>query len=157
MRTLVFFVLFGSTLALAKDKPQYSYQDGVLLSFRMQPTGSECTNNDETSGTVNANTDSNGDTSGRVSTNTTGTASCRDTERALYTIKSGGSTYLLTPDHSTGANLGMALFPLAGVFTRNSSLAYQLPGTQIKLRSDGKHFFVKVGKRESMYSIVEFR
>jgi hypothetical protein len=43
------------------------------------------------------------------------------------------------------------------VFTKNSSLAYQLPGTQIKLRSDGKHFFVKVGKRESMYSIVEFR
>ena len=154
MRAWLLLALLGSAPVFAKDKPQYSYQDGVLQAFRMQTTGNKCTGTADTSGTVSANTDSSGDTRGTVNATTNGSASCRDTERPLYTIKSGENTYVLTPDHNTGTNIGVAMFPLAGVLTKNSSLAYQPPGTAVKLRSDGNHFFVKVGKKESMYSVV---
>ena len=36
-------------------------------------------------------------------------------------------------------------------------LMFQPPQTPIKLRSDGRHFFVKLGDRESMYSVAESR
>jgi acid stress-induced BolA-like protein IbaG/YrbA len=39
----------------------------------------------------------------------------------------------------------------------NSVLANRLPGTVILLRGDGKHYFVKIGNRESMYAAVAVR
>ncbi len=41
--------------------------------------------------------------------------------------------------------------------TKNSVLANRLPGTVILLRGDGKHYFVKIGNRESMYAAVAVR
>src|ERR1700753_853690 len=100
MRVLV--LCFLLTLpAAGKDRPQYTYQDGVLQSFRTEHTGTTCSHTSDTSGAVNANTDDSGNTSGTINATTTGSTSCADTERALYTIKSGDNTFVLTPDRGT--------------------------------------------------------
>jgi hypothetical protein len=43
------------------------------------------------------------------------------------------------------------------VFAKNSVLANRLPGTALLLRGDGKHYFIKIGDRESMYATVAVR
>ena len=69
----------------------------------------------------------------------------------VYTVKSGGATYILTPrgdrDESKGGLLTRALIA-------HSVLDQQPPRTPIKIRSDGRHFFVKIGDRESEYSVA---
>jgi hypothetical protein len=42
-------------------------------------------------------------------------------------------------------------------FAKSSVLALRLPGTALLLRGDGKHYYVKIGDRESMYSAVAVR
>jgi hypothetical protein len=68
----------------------------------------------------------------------------------VFKIESGGATYILTPrgdpDASKGGLLTRALIP-------HSVLANLPPQTPIKIRSDGRHFFVKIGDRESEYSV----
>jgi hypothetical protein len=141
--------------AAGKDKPQYTYQDGVLQSFRTEQTGTQCSHSSDSSGTVNANTDDNGNTNGTVNATTTGSTSCKDTERALYTVKSGDNTFVLTPDRGTGAKAGAVLsMGWSTAFGKNSVLANRLPGTALLLRGDGKHYYVKIGNRESMYAAV---
>jgi hypothetical protein len=56
MRALVLFFLL-TLPAARKDRPQYTYQDGVLQSFRTEQTGTRCSQSSDTYGTVNANTD----------------------------------------------------------------------------------------------------
>jgi hypothetical protein len=68
---------------------------------------------------------------------TTGSSSCEDTERALYTVKSGDNTFVLTPDRGTGAKAGALLsMGWSTVFAKNSVLANRLPGTVLLLRGD---------------------
>jgi hypothetical protein len=158
MKALIALVLLGSAVAFAKDKPQYTYQDGVLQSFRTEQTGTQCSHSSDTSGTVNARTDDYGNTRGTVDATTTGSTSCKDTERALYTVKSGDNTFVLTPDHGAGAKAGQMLsLGWSTAFTKNSVLANRLPGTVLLLRGDGKHYYVKIGTRESMYAAVAVR
>lgn len=154
MRALV--LCFLLTLpAAGKDRPRYTYQDGVLESFRTEHTGTQCSHTSDTSGTVNANTDSDGDTNGTVNATTIGSTSCADTERALYTVKSGENTFVLTPDHGTGAKAGAVLsMGWSAAFAKSSVLANRLPGTALLLRGDGKHYYVKIDNRESMYAAV---
>lgn len=151
MRFLL-LLLLCPTIALAKDQP--TYQDGTLVSAHMQQAGSHCAQNASTNGTVRANTDAAGNTNGTINSTTTGDSNCRDVERSVFTVKSGDNTLILTPvlSASTGAALG--LLGVTHAIPRDSSLAYQLPGTPLKLRSDGKHFFVKVGKKETMFSVI---
>jgi hypothetical protein len=157
MRALVLFFLL-TLPAAGKDRPQYTYQDGVLQSFRTEQTGTQCSHTSDTSGTVNANTDDDGRTNGTVDATTTGRTSCEDTERALYTVKSGDNTFVLTPDRGTGAKAGALLsMGWSTVFAKNSVLANRLPGTVLLLRGDGKHYFIKIGNRESMYAAVAVR
>jgi hypothetical protein len=68
-----------------------------------------------------------------------------------FIVQSEGILYALTP-LSTGerATLGWGK-----EFSKYSSLDHQLPGTALKVRDDGRHFYVRVGNRESMYSAVE--
>ena len=70
-----------------------------------------------------------------------------------FVVRSEGILYALTP-LSTGerATLGWGK-----EFSKYSSLDHQLPGTSLKVRDDGRHFFVRVGNRESMYSAIETR
>ena len=83
---------------------------------------------------------------------------CRDTERWLYTVKSGEKTFILTPDYSTGTKAGAMLsLGWSVAFIKHSVLANRLPGTPVLLRGDGKQYFVRVGDRESMFAAVEVR
>ncbi len=70
-----------------------------------------------------------------------------------FLVQSEGILYSLTP-LSTGerATLGWGKG-----FSKYSSLDHQPAGTSLKVRDDGKHFFVRVGNRESMYSAIETR
>jgi hypothetical protein len=155
MKALALLFLLSTPIAFAKDKTVYSYQDGVLQSFRTEQTGKRCSSDADTNGTVNANTDDAGNTNGTVHTTTTGSTTCHDTQRALYTVKVAENTFVLTPAESgKGTAAGFATLGWSRVFAKNSVLAYQLPGTRIQIRSDGKHYFVKIGDRESLYSIV---
>lgn len=156
MKYLLAFLLLCCSLAWAKKKPSYTYQDGVLISFRTETAGSLCSQTANTSGTVHANTDDAGNTDGNMNATTTGYSNCSNTRRALYTVKSGNNILVLSPALSEKAAVrGMATMGWSFLFTKNSVLAYQLPGTHFLLRADGKHYFVKLGKRESMYEIVE--
>src|SRR5580698_5269100 len=92
MRATVLFLLL-TLPAAGKDRPQYNYQDGVLVSFRTEQNGVDCSH------TVNPSDDG----------SATGRSSCQDTERALYTVRSGDNTFVLTPDHGSGAKAGAVL------------------------------------------------
>jgi hypothetical protein len=93
-----------------------------------------------------------------VNATTTGSTSCEDTERALYTVKSGENTFVLTPDRGTGAKAGaLVSMGWSTAFAKSSVLANRLPGTALLLRGDGKHYYVKIGDRESMYAAVAVR
>jgi len=155
MRAFVLVFLLTTPVALAKDKVVYSYQDGILRSFRLEQTGKRCSSDADTDGTISANTDENGNTNGTVHTTTTGSTTCHDTQRALYTVKVAENTLVLTPAESgKGTAAGLATLGWSRVFAKNSVLAYQVPGARIQIRSDGKHYFVKIGEHESMYSVA---
>jgi co-chaperonin GroES (HSP10) len=157
MRASVLFLLLVQPAA-GKDRPQYNYQDGILVSFRSEQNGTTCSHSSDTSGTVNAKTDDDGNTNGTVNATTTGRTSCQDTERTLYTVKSGDNTFVLTPDHGSGAKAGAVLsMGWSAAFMKRSVLANRMPGTTLLLRGDGKHYFVKIGDRESMFTAVEVR
>jgi hypothetical protein len=140
--------------ALAKDKPIYTYQIAVLQSFHSETTGTRCTGSADTDGTIDANTNE-GSTRGTVQSTTTGNATCSDRQRGVYTIKVGESTLVLTP-YSPMKREGGGLIGLGWnkAFTKNSVLASQLPGAALQIRSDGNHYFVRVGDRESAYTAV---
>ena len=70
-----------------------------------------------------------------------------------FLVRSEGILYSLTPLSAAGR----ATVVLGRGFKTDSSLEHQPPGTQLKVRDDGKHFFVRVGNRESMYLAVEAR
>ncbi len=139
---LLTLLLLLSLPTFAKDKQQLTYQDAVLKAFRVETSGSNCSN----------------DIHDDVDGGARGTFSCSDTERSLYTIQVADITLVLTPEQSAGTKAGAALSAgWSTRFARDSVLANRLSGTPILLRADGKHYFVKIGKRESMYSVVESR
>lgn len=126
------------------------YQEATLVNFRTVQSGSTCSSN----GNINGQTDS----SGNVTGSTNGTTNCRARMVRYYTIVCGEHTYTLRPEMTTGnkaaaaASLGYAVF-----FMKNSVLDKQLPGTQVLMRTDTKGAWVKLGKRESRFEIVEAR
>ncbi len=148
MKALLLGVLLCVTPAFANEKPQYTYQDGVLQGFHRGPSESRCVERTDSSGSVSSTTH-NYDSS--VDLSTTGSSSCTDEYTVVFTVKSGGATYILTPRGDSDETKG-------GLLTRamiwHSVLQNQPPQTPIKLRSDGRHFFVKIGDRESMYSVA---
>ena len=142
--------------AFAKDKPQYTYQDGTLVSYRTITDGSSCNSSVNTTGDVNANTDSAGLTTGTVNATTHASTTCSDINRTLYTVKSGDNVFVLVPAYSGGTKTGVILtMGWGALFLKDTVLANRLPGTALHLRADGEHYVVKIGKRESMYSAVE--
>lgn len=142
----------------AKHTPTYDYQNATLVALHEQAVGSSCSHSSTTNGTVDATTNDDGYTNGTVNSTSYGSSNCSDDMRWLYTVKTDENTFVLTPDHSgkvkTGAVLSMGW---SAMFVKASVLANRLPGTKVLIRSDGKHIYVKLDKRESMYSIVEAR
>lgn len=140
MKAILPLILAVALPMWAKDKTHYDYQDATLVSFHTQTTGSSCSSSTNTSGNVNANTDSAGLTTGTVSARSTGSSNCSDDERRLYTIRTDANTFVIAP---------------IGWTFKSSVLRNRLPGTPVLVRADGKHMYVKVDKRESEFAVVE--
>lgn len=75
---------------------------------------------------------------------------------AQYMVKSEGVLYALTPA-SSGSIVERASLSWGKAIGKTSSLYHQQAGTPIQMRDDGRHIFVKVGNRESMYTELETR
>jgi hypothetical protein len=132
MKLLVVGLLAFTGVAFAADIAPVSYHDGTLVSLPAQGSGS------------NDNTGSSEQFLGDY--------------QAQYMVKSEGILYALTPvSIATGSIAERATLGWSRAFTRNASLYHQPTGTPLQLRDDGKHVFVKVGNRESMYSAIEAR
>lgn len=133
--SLVPALLLCAPSAFANDNSQYAYHHGVLLGSHRDDSARDCIAGSDTSGSMSLN----------------GASSCADQYNIVYTVTADGATYILTPrgdnDESKCGLLMRATIP-------HSVLDKQPPQTPIKLRSDGKHFFVKIGDRESEYSVA---
>jgi hypothetical protein len=128
MKLLIASFLVFTGAALAADIAPVSYHDGILVSVPQQTSASNC------AGPSGQN--------------------CSDDYQAQYMVKSEGILYALTPvSGATGSIAERAT--LGWRKGKSSSLYHQQPGTPIELRDDGKHIFVKVGNRESMYTAIE--
>jgi len=126
-----FFAFTG--VAFAAHLAPATYHDGTLVSFPMQSSGSSCPGASE--------------------------QICNDDYQAEYMVKSEGILYALTPASAeTGDSLAeKAILGWSRTFNRTDSLYRQQPGTPLLVRDDGRHLFVKVGSRESMYMAIEAR
>ena len=162
--------IFALTIALiasscgtawAAKKPEPVYQDAVLKDFHTEQQGKHCSTSGDTNGTIKADTDSDGTTNGTVTATSTSSTSCTPRMVAFYTVVMGEHTFVLSPTENGGvvaakataiiATGGMAAFFLS---RKNSVLYGVLPGTPVKMRSEGGTVYIKDGKRESEYKIV---
>jgi len=150
MRLLALIVL--SCSVAAAQTPLIPYQDGVLVGFGMVSTGTGCSSSGTVSGKVQDN--------GTVNGTTNSTSSCSDSEIRQYTVRVGNNTFALRPmisgkQMAGEAALVVATIGYAGLFIRNRDiLANQLPGAHVLIRSHGSGFQVKIGKKDSLYSIA---
>jgi hypothetical protein len=130
MKLLIAGLFAFSGVAFATNVAPVSYHDGMLVSFSMPSSGSNCADSSE--------------------------QNCSDVHRAQYMIKSEGILYALTPVNSATGNIAeRATLGWSKAFSRSSSLYHQQPGVTLQLRDDGRYLFVKVGNRESKYTAVE--
>ncbi|HEY0307774.1 MAG TPA: hypothetical protein VGB94_06400 [Acidobacteriaceae bacterium] len=140
--------------AWAAKKPKPIYQDGVLKGFRMEQQGTHCSTNGNTSGTVNAHTYDDGSTNGTVNANTSSTTSCGPSAFAFYTVIVGEHTYVLLPIPKPIGVFGAYKYAFGGGVGKNSVLYGLLPGTPIQMVNKDGNVYIKVGNRESEYTIV---
>jgi hypothetical protein len=159
MKTLLLVMLLCAAPALANETSQYTYQDGILQGFHQDPSETQCIEGFASSASLSAKTDKtdkpdkpdasyrNPNTTINTMNVRTGSSSCAEQYSIVYTVESGGAIYILTPrgDRDESGLLTRALIA-------HSVLDKQPPHTPIKIRSDGRHFFVKIGDRESEYS-----
>ena len=82
-------------------------------------------------------------------------AACDDSQ-VLYMVRSEGVLYALTPAQS-GSFVERASLGFSRAMGKTSTLYHREPGTPLQLRDDGRHIFIKVGNRESMYEEIEAR
>lgn len=151
---IVAVLLLVSTAAFAK-KNDAVYQDATLKSFRVVQSGQSCATYGNTEGSVNANTDSAGLTTGNVNATTNSTTSCSPRRIAQYTLVVGGQILVVEPGHSKKAAAGVLLTAGWGALAlKSSSLAGQLPGAHVLIRSESGEIHIKAGKKESEFRIV---
>jgi hypothetical protein len=132
MKLLIAGIFAFSGAAFAANIAPVSYHDAILVSSSMPALISTCAGSSE--------------------------QSCSDVYRAQYVVKSEGILYSLTPVSSaTGVIAERATLGWSKALSKSSSLYRQEIGTPLQLRDDGRHFFVKVGNRESKYAAVEAR
>jgi hypothetical protein len=132
MKPLIAGLFAFAGAAFAANIAPVSYHDGTLVSFSMPASGSHCAGSSK--------------------------QACSDVYPAEYMVKSEGILYALTPVSSvTGSIIERATLGWSKAFSKGSSLYHQQPGTPLQVRDSGRHLFVKVGNRESMYTAVEPR
>lgn len=145
LAALTVLALASVNLTFAKDKFKDSdYRPATLVSFRTQSVGASC------SGNVNAQVEDNGQVNGTTNSN------CSDQMVRFYTIQLEGQAFTVVPAH-TGKQkaIGFATLGWSGAFEKGSVLINQLPGAHIEVRSDPSGVFIRVGKKESKFTIVE--
>ncbi len=149
MRIFAALILCASTV-FAATKPEPVYQDAVLKDFKRVQTGQSCSTYGSSNGNVNAHTNDSGNTNGTITTNSSASTTCSPTIMTLYTVVVGDHEYVVTPTDKlfSGEHLARSFLH------KSSDLAGILPGTPIKVRTEGKDFYVKVGKRESTFKMV---
>ena len=131
----------AGTAQASKPKPE-DYQDGVLVSLKTVASGASCS----TSGTA-TRTDSGADVSAQTD--------CTDKQVRLYTVQVANQTYVLRPASTKKAEgLAYATVGWSAILAKQSVLANQLPGTHFQIRSDADGVHIRLGKRESLYSMV---
>jgi hypothetical protein len=123
------------------------YQDGVLTKIRTVVVGNSCSNSTQSDAATYGNT---------ARRTFDASARCSDIRGAVYTVQVGSTEYEITPDHSRVARASSYL-PLSATFLHQSSLANHMPGTAVKLRTEGDVVFVRIGKRESQYRVFTAR
>ena len=152
MRIAAFISLFlMASLLPAKDKvTDRSYQSAVLVNFRAQESGMYCSG----SGTVRGEENE----SGEITGSTSGSSRCDPRATWYYTVTTGEHVYVIRPA-VTGKQVGLAAATLGypNFFRKGSVLQNQMPGSKVLLRSNEHALWVKVGKRESRFEIVEAR
>ena len=143
MRRIATFLVVTTPLALCAAATDKSYQDGILTKIRTTVVGNSCS----------SSTQSDAATYGNTARHTLdASARCSDIRGAVYTVQVGSTQYELTPDHSPVARASSYL-PLSATFLHQSSLANHMPGTAVKLRTEGDAVFVRIGKHESQYRV----
>jgi hypothetical protein len=132
MKLLIAGLFAFTGVACAAHLAPATYRDGTLVSFPMQAS-SNCPGSSE--------------------------QVCSDDYQGEYMVKSEGILYALTPaSAATGSSIAeRAILGWSKAFGKTDSLYHQQPGTPLLLRDDGRHLFVKVGSRESMYMAIEAR
>lgn len=139
---------FNHYTAKTKERPDSDYQEGILVSFRTVANGSSCSS----SGTVNGSVNDGGTVEGT----TKGSSSCSDNTVRHYTEKVGDNMFVIKPSTTGKENAtGMATMGFGFLFMKSSVLADELPGTKFKVRSEKGKLFIKIGKRESPFSVIE--
>jgi len=124
-----------------------TYQDGVLVSFQNITSGAQC------SSTTTATATSDGP--GAAHADSDGHTTCHNVVDRHYTVKVGDTVFIVKKSSSKkGMALGYATLGWSHAFEKDSVLANLLPGTPIMVRTDGEGFHIKVGKRESIYTVV---
>jgi hypothetical protein len=132
MKLLVAGLFAFTGVAFAAHLAPATYHDGTLVSFPTQTFGSNSPG-----------------TSEQIS---------NDDYQAQYMVKSEGILYALTPANAaTGSFAERTMLGWSRAFGRTDSLYRQQPGTPLLVRDDGRHLFVRVGSRESMYMAIEAR
>lgn len=163
MKTMVFAVLLSAVPvsavpALAAEMPQDAYLDGVFQGSLRNDLGIHCSSLSElhAPSTPPGNYYRNGYSSKISPTKTAAedASSCAELYATEYVVKSDGATYVLTPK-------GDPVEASGGLLIRSSipkNVLNNLPSqTPVKLRSDGRHFFVKIGAHESVYSAMKMQ
>lgn len=144
---LTLAVLGQPAFAKENKHADSDYQDAVLVKFVTVTTGSSCSSSGDTNGKVDDN--------GNVSATSSGTTNCANRTKRHYTLSVGQQTFVIEPEPTRGQK-GTALATLgwSAAFAKQSVLADQLPGTHVMVRTDADGFWVKIGKRESLYRVV---
>jgi len=146
----------GTTWAGKKPKPVY--QDGVLKNFRTEQQGTVCSTDGNTNGTVRATTDDYGSTRGTVDATSTASSSCAPRIVAFYTVVIGDHTFVLSPIPKPIGIFGAYKAAFSGSWEAKNSVLYGLlPGTPIQMVNKDSNVYIKVGKRESEYTIVSMK
>ncbi len=123
------------------------YREAVLVKFSLVSDGAGC------SSTATQNPGN--QASANVQTY------CSDSEIAHYQVQVGPQIFVLEPATSTKKKAGQAAVVIGTLgygalfMHQKDVLKGQLPGAQVLLRSVGNNISVKVGKKESLYSIVQ--
>jgi hypothetical protein len=143
-------VFLAASCVVAVAKPKAAYQDAVLKNFSSERHQTRCASSEKNSSGLSSRGSGGGSNSASGRSGANGAAPCGVHVVSVFTVVADEHVYVLTP-----ALLGeYAPTGLGRFLVRSPSLEGALPGTPVKMRSDGGDIYIKVGNRESEYKLV---